>query len=833
MAEPNFFDQFDRAQPQGVQLRPADPKRPGELTIQGQTIQKNTQDIAKGGVDLKEQGLRVKKLETELANPQTQASEGERKAAAFVQRAIGGFRDYDRVGLGPRSHVGQVVHDVAPGLLNALPDEVGNSPERVAADRAQKEFVSAILRYDSGATIPPDEIESQSGIYFPKAGQISKEELEGYRQARIRGIESLISSAGRSITPEIQALIDDWRAGIEAQPQERVTTTDGRVVLDPGAGEQVAISGDGSHTENDPRLAGANAEVNRLLKSGASNREIVAYLKGRGADNASLVSIMSQLQKVREFQKKAPGFKGDFQIDIERRDAPNSAWNNIAASAPAATAIAAGDTFSGGHLDNIVGMTGGDADLANLGIGLTREQNPIASTIGDVAAGAGLYLGGAGIARGAGLAPNIGKVKALSPRALAGDAALGGYVASGQGGTQIVDPANVLMGGLTGAGVGATTRGALNTAGAAISPTGGALAPVYAAGVRPTVGQRLGAADNFVGRSLNRAEQTFASVPLVGGVQRSARNASIDDMQRGAFNEALGELGLQLPKNVKKGTQAHAFMQRSFDQAYDRARSGMQFAPDGQWSADLGALQGEVALLSKDSQNTFRNFANVLGGKLRTSGGMLSGDQYKLVVSRIDKKVKALRSNPSGDTELADALESFKTAIDDAARRQSHPDAVALLDKADRGYAKAVVIENAGRARGGQAGEFNGNQLDAAVQRTDKSRRSRAYLRGEANMQEFASAAKRLGDEVPDSGTFERLATAGGLAGLAKFIDPVLLAPWATNTAANLPGVRQAVGAAMAPRPQAIRGVTDQTRGILELLARYGAGPTSVGVVTE
>lgn len=778
-----------------------------------------------------ERDLKIRKLEDELRNPQNQATEGERKAAAFVRRAIGGFREYEGLGMGPRTVPGQAVHDVAPGLLNALPDEIGNSPERVRADKSQKEFVSAILRYDSGATIPPEEIASQSEIYFPRAGQTSAEELESYRQARIRGIESLISSAGRMVTPELQAEIDAWRGEMGVRP-ERTETTDGQVVLDPGRSERVAVSMDGTHSESDPALAGANAEINRLLKSGASNKEIIAYLKGRGAHTTDLVAIMGQLQKVREFQKKAPGYKGDFEVDIERRDVPNSAWNNVAASGPAAAAIAAGDTFTGGHLDNLIGLTGGDAETANLGIQLTREQNPGMSLAGDVAAGAGLYLGGAAIGRAAGLAPQVGKVGAFAPRALAGDAALGGYVASGQGGTDVVDLANVAKGAGLGLGAGAATRGALNTAGAVVSPNGGKLAPIYEAGGRPTVGQRMGAADNWAGRAANRAEQAFASVPGLGGIQRSARNAAVDDMQRGAFNEALGEIGLKLPKGVKKGTQANAFLQRSFNQAYDRARSGMQFAPDGQWSADLGALQQDVALLSKDSQNTFRNIANVVGGKLRASGGTLSGDQYKLVVSRIDKKIKALRSNNNGDTELADALESFKTAIDDAARRQSNPQAVAALDAADRGYAKSVVIENAARLRGGNAGEFNGTQLDAAVQRTDKSRRSRAYLRGEATMQDYAAAAKQLGDEVPDSGTPERILTLGGLASLGHFVDPIALTPWLADTAANLPGVRQAVSAGMAPRPQAIRPATDKARGILELMARFG-GPASVPLINE
>jgi hypothetical protein len=385
-----------------------------------------------------------------------------------------------------------------------------------------------------------------------------------------------------------------------------------------------------------------------------------------------------------------------------------------------------------------------------------------------------------------------------------------------------------------GAGAGAAVRGVLNSAGAAISPTGGDLAPLYEAGVRPTVGQRMGAADSIVGRAANRGEQAFASVPLVGGVQRSARNEAVVEMQRGAFNDALGDIGQQLPNGVRNGPAAHRFMQNAFNQAYDQARSGMQFLPDQQFAADLTGMVQDVQMLSRDSLNTFNNIANgIVGRKVQAGGGRLNGDQYKLVVSRIDKKIRALRSNPNGDTELADALETFRTAIDDSARRNSPPEFVAQLDAADAGYAKSVVIENAARLRGGAPGEFNGNQLDRAVQSTNKSRRSRAYLRGEATMQEYATAAARLGNEVPDSGTPERLMTMGGLAGLAHFVDPVALTPWAIDTMATLPGVRQALGAAMAPRPQAVRPAFDQARRLSELLGRYGAPAAIPAAATE
>lgn len=59
MAEPNFFDQYDRAPAQGLQVRPADPKRPGELTLQSQNITRNEQDIERGNIEI---GLKREEL---------------------------------------------------------------------------------------------------------------------------------------------------------------------------------------------------------------------------------------------------------------------------------------------------------------------------------------------------------------------------------------------------------------------------------------------------------------------------------------------------------------------------------------------------------------------------------------------------------------------------------------------------------------------------------------------------------------------------------------------------------------------------------------------------
>jgi hypothetical protein len=774
--------------------------------IPGVPKAKDPLDVESKELEIRSKKLSIAKAERDLAKPESadggKPTDSERANDSYFSRALRALKVYEASGVGPRTAAGSAVAGLPGGqaLLGILPDTIGDSPARQQSEQAKKDFATMILRSDSGANAPEAEVERLVSVYFPGPGETDPSVLANFAAARQEALEGLRRKAG--------VLAPAGELEPPAQPDQPI--------YEQGQPVPSVATGD-TRTEDDPELAGVNVKLNEMLKAGASPTQIAGYVQSVGIPPNE---IMPSLLQIMAFRKKNPGYQGEYVVDVDNRIVPNSAVAQLGASSLGAGLIAGADTLTGGHLDNLVGMGGGDAELANIGIQDVRQNNPLASLGGDILGGAALYGAGAGALGGLGAA---GKVGAFAPRALAGDAALGGYVASGQGGTQIADLSNVATGAAFGAGAGAATRGALNSVGAAISPDGGALAPLFKAGVRPTVGQRLGASESGAGRMLNRAEQAFGSVPLVGGVQRSARNAAVDEMQVGAFNESLGEIGLALPKSIKAGPQRHKFAQNAFDHVYDKARSGMRFTFDEDFINDMVTLTKDGELLTADSQNVVKKIANDIGSKLNASGGQLSGDQYKLVQSRLGKKIAALRSNPNGDGELADLLEGLKTAIDNGARRQSPKEFVELLDKADAGYAKLVVIENASKLRGGDAGTFNGNQLDRAVQSTNKSRRSRAYLRGEAVMQEYASAAKKLGDELPDSGTGERLATMGGGAAAAHFISPYALLPWAADTAANLPGVRQTLGTLMAPRPQSIKPGADATRRFLEELARYGS----------
>lgn len=119
------------------------------------------------------------------------ATESERKAAAFLLRALGANTSYEGTGMGPRSLPQQMVRDATPNVENYF---IGGG--RQTADSAQDEFIAASLRQDSGAAIPEEELERQRRIYFPMPGD-GPEVIEQKRQARIRAIEGLKQSSGR------------------------------------------------------------------------------------------------------------------------------------------------------------------------------------------------------------------------------------------------------------------------------------------------------------------------------------------------------------------------------------------------------------------------------------------------------------------------------------------------------------------------------------------------------------------------------------------------------------------------------------------------------------
>ena len=112
------------------------------------------------------------------------------RAAGFLRRAINGDRNFQQAGATPRGIIGQAASERFPNISNTIAE-----PDRQLADQAEREFLQGILRYDSGAAIPPDELVSMGRTYFPRPGD-SPAVIAQKAEARRVAIEGLVNAAG-------------------------------------------------------------------------------------------------------------------------------------------------------------------------------------------------------------------------------------------------------------------------------------------------------------------------------------------------------------------------------------------------------------------------------------------------------------------------------------------------------------------------------------------------------------------------------------------------------------------------------------------------------------
>jgi hypothetical protein len=680
-------------------------------------------------------------------------TEGEGKATGFYNRAMEADRNFLASGVAtePRGVLGQMAADVAPaGIVNSMTSE-----DRQRAEQAERNFILATLRYESGAAIAPAEYDNQRRTFFPVPGD-SASVIAQKAKDRLVAIESLKASAGEGADKPRQPL---------ASP-------------DPAAPAK-AISVDGAarfSTDADKSYA---AQAQALFDKGASRADIdlLAVQNGYPRYGDDLDKAIAYRERGRKGAVIAPPESGSKGPSLLGAAAATPAGSYFAGAANALTA---------GSLDELAGVLGGDQAQAQEAKEAMRQSNPIATGVGEVTGGVLASLGVGGLAARA-LPAAAGAAGAFSPAALAGDAAYGAAYGAGESNDNRLGGA--VTGALSGAAGGVLGRGVVNRIAGAVAPN---VSPEVALlrdkGVRLTPGQAIGP-------TASRIEEKLVSIPGVGDLIRNGRTRALGDFNRAVINDALRPLGKELPEGLE-GPRAMKFAQQAFDDAYDGARSGMQLAPDAQLAADLADLETRVkgGALSRESAN---RLANIYSGRVgrRIQAGAVGGDEYKKMVSELG----ALQSSAKKtDGELADAIGEMKTHIESAARRSSPPEAVAAMDAADEGYAQFVRAEQAAQMRGGDTGVFTPTQYDAAVQKMDGTVRSRGYLRGDALGQDMASAGKSiLRDAVPNSGTADRALAGGAVLG-AGYLSPPVIGGAGVLGAAYAPGVRDALSWAIA-----------------------------------
>ena len=280
-------------------------------------------------------------------------------------------------------------------------------------------------------------------------------------------------------------------------------------------------------------------------------------------------------------------------------------------------------------------------------------------------------------------------------------------------------------------------------------------------GMDLTLGQLTGKAGTFF-------ENAFESIPVLGSLPRGARSRQFEQFNRMAFNDALTPIGQKLDDATQMGGDALKDVLNKISKQYDDVLEGVTL--DANSTQMLTNNIDEILLNSigaKIDDPLFDKAENEINKFLLkyNETGQLTGQNLKKEYSDLGSRIIAYnKSTNPNDKLIANTLRKVQEEIKNVIR-QVEPEVGAKLTATDQSYSMYKILEKTVRSQK-QNDFFTPNQLVSAVQSSDLSKGKKLSSMGDMSFSDIAGAGKRvLGSKVPNSGTAERLLTAGLLTG--------------------------------------------------------------------
>ena len=233
---------------------------------------------------------------------------------------------------------------------------------------------------------------------------------------------------------------------------------------------------------------------------------------------------------------------------------------------------------------------------------------------------------------------------------------------------------------------------------------------------------------------------------------------------------------------------------------------------DPQFYQDVSQLRQLSTGLTPPFQRRFNQALNDLV-QGRSPQGVMTAETFKRVDADLGEMAARFQGAPTAaGREFGDSIAQLQALLNQQGYR-SNPQAQRLLDAADASYARLVRVEQAAKAAGNNEGVFTPAQLTNAVKATDRSARKNSFARGQALMQDLATAGQNvLGNRVPDSGTAGRLMLGAGALGSGA-LHPAIPAALLTGAAMYSRPAQQLLQLAATARPagaQQVAGALEQ-----------------------
>lgn len=355
-------------------------------------------------------------------------------------------------------------------------------------------------------------------------------------------------------------------------------------------------------------------------------------------------------------------------------------------------------------------------------------------------------------------------------------------------------------------GIGAVTAGVLTPVAAGfarvLSPKGNAdVAKLMSEGITPTPGQVLGG-------GFAKAEEKLSSVPLLGDAIKAGQRRAINQFNQAAYRRALDPIGKGTAEVGRKGMQE---VRTQLNQAYDDLLPKIQFKPDASFVAEISTLEKMAQNMPPQQAD---RFAKIIAEKVQarmTPQGNMTGETLKGVESELTRLAKGYKTDASFDNrELGDALGEVLASVRRATVRVN-PQHGKDLQAINLGWANYARLRRAASGVGAEGGVFTPAQLQSAVKAEGAKGSKSAFSEGTALMQDLSEAGKNvLSSKVPNSGTADRMLSAGAAGGITAGIATLpatakLAAMAAVPALGYTPWGQKSMAAMLTQRPDAVR----------------------------
>lgn len=645
---------------------------------------------------------RLRLAQAAEARASQQAQQGgveQGKAASFLRRAINAEQNFRGLGqVQPRSLPGEMLKNAAPNVSNIV-----SGADRQQADQAEREFIAAILRYDSGAAIPPEEFVTQGQIYFPRPGdtpQVLRQKAEARRVA-IEGLQAASGPAGQGIP------LPDFTAMSPRDTQQREPDAADRAPLG------VRFGGDGG--PDDPFDRNRYLQERFGIDPGKETRLVGLFNANRGNPNVTADMVVgwyrdsgvvggdnelpprAELERVAEelrAGRNAPAtgidvtaaekaYVGGLDTIIQR-----AGFNPEDQSATLANSARQGAAFEG--FDEITGVVNALAEGLQgnnpiegyrTGRDVTRRMiergdaaNPVTGLVGRVAGGIPTgILGAAGRVNSVASAARVGAAEGALTGFNAGEGAQNSLL-----GAAVGAPAGAAIGAGFQAG-GNALLGAFRRGEQAVDPN--AVQEVVDAGARRGVTVRRPDVDPNIRQQRASVQQTEQGRSAIA----AADSNDIGEIETALIRDLGGREGTQRTEaatSIQEGVKAARDKLRRDAQVEYRAASAQAGNITAQPANAIAAIDQQIGELAANGRNLNSKEIAYLEGLKEDLAGGLSIDGLRAQRTGLRKKLENAGVY-SSDFERRVGLVLDDAGNDIEAALQPFPEALARYKKAD------------------------------------------------------------------------------------------------------------------------------------------------------